>query len=78
MTLIEDFKKVLLRSWSIRLTVLSAIAGALAQFQEQIPNIQAYVDPHLLGPISIACALGATVARVIHQENISGERHGDE
>lgn len=75
MTLIDDVKKVLLRSWSIRLTVVSALAGALAQFQDQLPAIQPYVPQHLLGPLSIACALGATLARVIRQENISGAPH---
>lgn len=75
MTLIDDVKKVLLRSWSVRLTVISAIAGALAQFQDQLPAVQPYLPAHLMGPLSIACALGATIARVIRQENISGERH---
>jgi hypothetical protein len=75
MTLIDDVKKVLLRSWSVRLTVISAVAGALAQFQDQLPAVQPYLPAHLMGPLSIACALGATIARVIRQENISGERH---
>lgn len=75
MTLIDDVKKVLLQSWSVRFSVLAAVAGALAQFQDQLASIQAFVPAKYFGIISIVCALGATAARVIRQERLSGPPH---
>lgn len=74
MKLIDDAKKVLLQSWSVRLTVLSAVAGALAEFQQQLPGLQSFLPAHYFGPLSIVCAIGATVARVLHQEGLEPKR----
>jgi hypothetical protein len=76
MKLIDDAKKVLLQSWSVRLSVLSALAGALAEFQQQLPALQSFMPAHYFGPLSIACALGATLARVLHQERME-EKHDE-
>jgi hypothetical protein len=71
MELIDDVEKVIKHSWTIRLSIISAVAGALAQFQDQLPAVAPYIG-HWVGPLSIACAIGATVARTIKQEKISG------
>lgn len=70
MQLIEDAKKVLLQAWSVRLSALAAVAGALAQFQDQLPAIQPYLPSKYLGAISITCAVAATAARLIKQESM--------
>jgi hypothetical protein len=68
--LIDDAKKVLLRSWSVRLSVASAITGGMAEFQQQLPGLQSFVPAHYFAPLSIACAIGAAAARVLHQESL--------
>jgi hypothetical protein len=72
MVLIDDVKKVLLLSWSVRLSSLAAVAGALAQFQPDLGSLRDFIPPGYFGIVSIICALGAVIARVIKQESISG------
>ena len=74
MTLIDDFKNVLTKSWSIRAAMLAASIDALAQFQDQLPLIQGFVSKDVYQIASLACALAVPLARVIHQESISGPK----
>jgi hypothetical protein len=74
MVFIDDVKKVLLKSWAVRFSVLSALLGTIAQFQAQLPMIQGFVPAQWYAAASITCAVAATLARVIHQEEISGRK----
>jgi hypothetical protein len=72
MKLIDDVKKVLLLSWSIRLSGLAAVTGILAQLQPDLAVLRDFIPAGYFAILSIACALGAALARVIKQESISG------
>lgn len=72
MTLIEDAKNVLLKSWSSRLGFISAVAGALAQFQQSLPLVRDYVPANYFAVLAIVCALGVTVARIVKQDSLVG------
>jgi hypothetical protein len=74
MTFIDDFKTVLAKSWAVRMALLSAALDALAHFQDQLPMIQGLVPKEWYAAASIACALAVPLARVLHQEGISGPK----
>jgi hypothetical protein len=74
MNLIDDVKTVLLKSWSVRFSALAAILGTLAQFQAELPVLQGLIPSEWYELAAVACALGATLSRVIKQESISGPK----
>lgn len=74
MVFIDDVKKVLTKSWAVHLSVLSAVLGALAEFQQQLPGIQGFIPARWYAMASIVCALAVPLARVVRQETISGPR----
>ena len=74
MTLIDDFKNVLTKSWSVRAAMLAASIDALAQFQDQLPLIQGLVPKDVYQLASLLCVLAVPLARVIHQPSISGPK----
>jgi hypothetical protein len=76
MTLIEDAKNVLLKSWSSRLGFISAVAGILAQFQDSLPLIRDFVPANAFAVLAIVCALSVTVARIVKQDNLAGSGDG--
>lgn len=73
MTLIDDAKNVLLKSWASRLGIIAAVAGILAQLNDQLPLIRDYVPSQYFAILSIVCAASVGIARIIRQRSISGE-----
>jgi predicted amino acid-binding ACT domain protein len=70
--LIDNASNVLLNSWSSRLGALAAVSGVLSEVQTNLPLIQAIVPAHTFSILSIVCAVGVSIARVIKQASISG------
>ena len=64
LTLIDNAKAVLLKAWSVRLAVLSAIfaiAGAA------LPELRDLMPSHTFSILSAVCAGGTVLARIIRQ-----------
>ena len=70
MRLIEDWRKVLRKAWSIRLIVL---AGALSGLEIVLPMFSDVVPRNLFAVLTMAVAIGAAVARLTAQPKMRGE-----
>ncbi|MDR5757039.1 hypothetical protein [Caballeronia sp. LZ035] len=68
--LVGQAKTVLFKSSASLLGMAAAAFGALAQFQDQLPMIQAYVPPRTFALVSLACAIAVPLARIIKQEQL--------
>lgn len=70
MKLLPDWKAILTRAWSVRLIV----AGAALEVSAEV--IRFWIDTGPASPtlriVGAAAIAGALVARLIHQENLSG------
>lgn len=64
MKLIEDWRTVLRRAWSIRLVLLAALLGGI---EVVLPLFSDAVPRHVFALLSIVVSLGAAVARVMAQ-----------
>ncbi len=64
MTLIEDFKLVLLRAWSIRLAALTAV---FAVSEAVLPLFTSVVPPRTMAILAAISACGTIVARIMNQ-----------
>jgi hypothetical protein len=68
MNLVNEWKAVATKAWSVRLAVASALFGATDVI---LPLITPATNaPRWLTAISVVCALGSAVVRVIQQENM--------
>lgn len=67
MKLIENWKAVLQKSWSLWLAVLSA---ALSAIEVTLPLFTTVVPPNLFASLSMITAIAAAMARVIHQASM--------
>jgi xanthine/uracil permease len=71
MKLIDDWKAVLLKAWSVRLMF---IAGALDILERALPymgSIEELVPPGVFGAFSIVVLIAAAGARVLTQKGLS-------
>lgn len=66
MTLIEDFKPVLLKAWSVRLALLGALFSALEVVLPMLAPL-GLIPPHSMAVLSLVASAGAAVARVVAQ-----------
>jgi hypothetical protein len=64
MKLIEDWRTVLRRAWSIRLVLLAALLGGI---EVVLPLFSDAAPRHVFALLSIVVSLGAAVARVMAQ-----------
>lgn len=70
-TLIEDWRRVLRRAWSIRLVLLGAALSGVEVF---LPLFSDAVPRSLFALLSIAACVGGAVARLVAQKEF---RDGD-
>lgn len=73
MELVAEAKKVLVMSWASRLGFLSALFGViqvLADFQVQLPFVQAFIPAKTFALLSLICAIAVPLARVIKQKKL--------
>lgn len=70
MTLVSNWREVLTRAWSVRLTLLAAI---LTGVEFAVPFLDGYlpIPQKLFAGLAGLTAAGAFVARLIAQSNIS-------
>lgn len=65
--LVGKARTVLLKSWASRFGMLATFFGALAQFQDQLPMIQAFVPKNVFGLLTIVCSVAVPLARIVKQ-----------
>lgn len=66
MTLIDNAREVLLKAWSIRLALLSAILSAA---EVALPFFTDFIPPHTMAILAVVTSAGAAVARLVAQPN---------
>ncbi len=64
MTLIDDAKTVLLKAWSIRLALLSAMLSAA---EVALPFFTDLIPPNTMAVLAVLTSAGAAVARLVAQ-----------
>lgn len=64
MTLVQDWKRLLSRAWSIRLVILSAL---LSGAEVVLPLYVDAMPRNIFAALSMIAAIGAGVARVVAQ-----------
>lgn len=71
MKLVPEWKRVVKKAWSIRLGVIAAIFSGveviLPLFADSFPR-------HIFAVLSFFAVVGAVVARVVLQKELSGDR----
>jgi len=72
MTLIDNAREVLLKAWSVRLALLSAVFALLDLAGQMLPFLSAYVPDKAFAAATAACGIAAVLARVTKQQNIGG------
>jgi hypothetical protein len=65
MKLIDNWKAVLLKGWSIRWILLANVLGAMPML---IAGLDDYVSPHLMLRLMLAANCAAIIARFINQD----------
>ncbi len=64
MELIEDAKTVLMKAWSVRLALLSAVLSAM---EVALPFFTTFIPPHTMAILAVCTSAGAAIARVVAQ-----------
>lgn len=69
MRLVQDWKRVLQRAWSVRLMLIAAVLSGL---EVAMPYLDGYVDipPRLFALLSGLTVAAAFIARIVAQRNI--------
>jgi hypothetical protein len=73
MEFVAEARKVLVMSWASRFGILSSLFGliqVLAEFQVQLPFVQAFIPAKTFMLLSLLCAVAVPIARVIKQKNL--------
>jgi len=70
MRLVQDWKRVLKRAWSVRLMLVAALLSGL---EVAIPYLDGYVDipPRLFALLSGLTVAAAFIARIVAQKGVS-------
>lgn len=70
MRLVQDWKRVLQRAWSVRLMLIAAVLSGL---EVAMPYLDGYVDipPRLFALLSGLTVAAAFIARIVAQRGIS-------
>lgn len=68
MNLIDDWKTVLTKAWSMRLALLSA---ALSAAEVALPFFTDFVPPRTMAMLAVLTAAGAAIARLVAQPGMS-------
>lgn len=64
MNLVQDWKRIMRKAWSFRLTVL---ASGLAGAEMALPYVSDLFPPRLFLALSMAVTIGAAIARIVAQ-----------
>lgn len=67
MVLIDDAKTVLLKAWSVRLALLSAVFSAA---EVALPYFSDFLPPHTMAILAVLASSGVALVRVIKQDNL--------
>jgi hypothetical protein len=73
MTLIDNWRHVLLKAWSVRWILVGNVLGALPLM---IDGLDGVVSPRAYAGLVLAANVGALVSRFIKQDNIPAEKQG--
>jgi hypothetical protein len=65
--LIDDFKTVLRKAWSVRLAILSALFSGAEALTLVLPYLDGIFPPRALAGLGALAAIGAVGARIIDQ-----------
>lgn len=76
MKLVHDWRRVLLRAWSVRLIALVAILNGF-EAALNLAGGSLPVPAPLLFAVSFVVTISAMVARLIAQETVSGKQEDD-
>jgi len=80
MHLIDDWRRVLRRSWAVWLsaaaTILMGIGGALFVFADELGDGLFFTLDVACFALAAICTAAVPLARVMKQKSISGERDG--
>lgn len=73
MRLVPNWRAVLTRAWSVRLMVLAFVLTVL---EVALPLLDGYlpIPPYTFAALSGLATAGAFVARLVAQNNVSGEK----
>ncbi|NUO72935.1 MAG: hypothetical protein HOQ10_09500 [Frateuria sp.] len=74
MTLIYEWKSVLLKAWSVRLLSVAAllqVLDLLGAFGDMLPFLQGVLPARTFQWLSILCTVAAFAARLIQQQGLS-------
>ncbi|MBO6858490.1 hypothetical protein [Roseibium sp.] len=66
MKLVNDWRRVLRRAWSVRLLIL---AGLLSGAEVALPFLGDFIEPGRLAALSGLATAGAFVARIVAQKD---------
>lgn len=67
MTLIDDWRKVLRKAWSMKLAVLAAMFSAA---EVVLPFAGDVVPPRAMAALALVTALGAALTRILYQPKL--------
>lgn len=71
-TLVDDFKTILRKAWSVRLAILSAFFSGAEALSLVLPHLDGVFPQHVLAGLGALAALGAVGARIIAQPKMKG------
>lgn len=78
--LVPNWRRVLLRAWTVWVAILSALLGSAevyhAELMQLLPALQQYLEPGTAGKASLALALAMPVVRIIRQAKLDADRAG--
>lgn len=74
MEFIADAKTVLLKAWSVRLAILSAMFSGFEALSLVLPHLDGIFPPEALAGLAALSAIGAVGARVVAQPKMHGEQ----
>ena len=64
MTLIDNAREVLLKAWSVRLALLSAVLSAA---EVALPFFTTFIPPNTMAILAVLTSAGAALARLVAQ-----------
>ncbi len=64
MTLIDNAREVLLKAWSVRLALLSAVLSAA---EVALPFFTTFIQPNTMAILAVLTSAGAAIARLVAQ-----------
>jgi len=74
-TLIDNAREVLLKAWSIRLALLSALLSAM---EVALPFFTDFVPPNTMAVLAVLTSAAAAIARLVAQPNTLPAKEADD